>query len=149
MCAHGHIFCFASWQSQTATKLYVTEHVSQCGCYFLRLTRESIIFSCVPNSYQWTFSSLKNYQNLLQKIVRIFWMLYRKSTVTVIQHAQYQAPKTEAAKLNSAIIQFIIHTCVLPTVTFLLWEMPTSWATAELVISLDDSPLPSETKQLA
>lgn len=46
--------------------------------------------------------------------------------MTVIQHAQYQAPKTEAAKLNSAIIQFIIHTCVLPTVTFLLWEMPTS-----------------------
>ncbi len=31
--------------------------------------------------------------------------------VTVSQHAQYQDPETEAAKWNSAIIDFIIYTC--------------------------------------
>ncbi len=37
---------------------------------------------------------------------------------SVRQHPQYQDPKTEAAKWNSAIIHFIIYTCAFPTVPF-------------------------------
>lgn len=36
---------------------------------------------------------------------------------TVSQHAQCQEPETEAAKWNSAIVDFITYTCVFPTVT--------------------------------
>ncbi len=40
------------------------------------------------------------------------------------QREQHQAPETEAAKWNSAIISFIIYTCDFPTVTSqnVFWE---------------------------
>ncbi len=41
----------------------------------------------------------------------------RHDSVTVSQHEQYQDPETEAAKWNSVIINFIIHTCAFLTVT--------------------------------
>ncbi len=36
----------------------------------------------------------------------------------------YQEVETEAAKLNSAIIRFLIYTCDFPAVTCLLWKKP-------------------------
>ncbi len=39
-------------------------------------------------------------------------------SVTVSQHAQYEDPETEAAKIKSAINKFIIYICAFSTVTF-------------------------------
>ncbi len=39
--------------------------------------------------------------------------------MTASQHEQYKDPETEAAKWNSAIIHFVIYTCVFPAVTCL------------------------------
>ncbi len=40
------------------------------------------------------------------------------SSVPVSQQELYQDPETEAAKWNSAIIDFIIYACAFPTVTW-------------------------------
>ena len=40
-----------------------------------------------------------------------------RDSVTVSCHAQYQDPENEAAKWNSAVINYIIYICAFSTVT--------------------------------
>ena len=51
--------------------------------------------------------------------------------VTVSLHAEYQVSETEAAKWNLAIINFIIYTCVFPTVTCLQRKRPILWGSKD------------------
>ncbi len=61
-------------------------------------------------------------------------------SVTVSQHAQYQDPETEAAKWNSAIINYIMCACAFPTETCqnVCWPTGISYLTAVLVCTTTD-----------